>query len=149
MGFSEKRPSIIFNLNADIAFVQLQDHSASGDIDFCVAGENLAQFETCYLKNDGKLWKAQGDAYATTEGTLAMALEAISADDTGAFILCGWVRDDTWTWTVGGRIYVSPSTAGVITQTVPASGEQIRKVGFAYSAAIIWFGPSDNIIELV
>jgi len=64
------------------------------------------------------------------------------------FLLRGFIRDDTWAWTVGGIIYVS-LTAGEFTQTAPTvSGDQVRKVGVAISADVMWFNPDATVTEI-
>ena len=94
------------------------------------------------------MWKADADA-ATTMPVKAMALASISADASGKFLLFGWVRDDTWAWTVGGLIYASV-TGGALSQTAPSSsGDQVQVVGWAYSADIMFFNPNYALVELV
>ena len=83
---------------------------------------------------------------------MAMASTSISADADGVFILPGedqFVRNDTWTWTKGGLLYPSPSTAGTMTQTLPsASGQQVQVLGYAYTATVIVFHPSPVLVEI-
>jgi hypothetical protein len=123
------------------------DETHSGDVTSLTAGEILAYGEVCYFKSDGKMWKADADA-STTMPVVGMAVAAIAADAAGDFILRGFVRDDTWNWTVGGLIYAS-TTAGALTQTaVSASGDQLQIVGWAKSADIMYFNPSYDIVEI-
>ena len=124
------------------------DHTGIGTLWTGYAGENLALGELAYLKSDGKFWRTDADAAATTEGLLALATEDINAGDSGTFFLKGFFRDDSWTWTVAGVLYVSP-TVGTLTQTAPStSGQQVRKVGYAYSADVIVLDPDGTIIEV-
>jgi hypothetical protein len=128
--------------------VPTSDHSASGVTLSATAGETVALGDVCYLKSDGKFWKADADAQATADGMLAMATAAISADATGVFLLQGLYRDDTWTWTVGGKLYVG-ATAGNPTQTAPSTTGQIQRiVGYALSADVAYFGPDTTFVEL-
>ncbi len=116
------------------------DHVHNGIIVPLTAGETLAFGEVCYLKSDGKLWKADADATTTMPG-LFMALATISADAAGDFLLYGFVRDDSWAWTVGAAIYVS-ATAGALTETAPTgAGDQVQKVGYATHADRMFFNP--------
>lgn len=129
------------------------DHTVSGTVATMTAGENLAIGDVCYRKSDGKWWKADADAAASMPA-LAMATDTISADATGVFLLNGFIRDDTWNWTVGGLIYAgsgatSSHTAGAINQAAPnGSGDQVQVIGIAYSADVIYFCPSLNTLEL-
>ena len=115
------------------------DHEASGAKCTLTAGENLVFGEVCYFKSDGKCWKADSSATSTLP-VFVMALATISADASGEFLLLGFVRDDSWAWTVGGKIYIS-STAGSLTQTVPA-GEEVVTVGIATHADRMFFNPN-------
>lgn len=106
------------------------------------AGETLAQWDVCYIKSDGKAWKADADAIATASAIL-IATAAISANATGTFGVLGLVRNDGWSaWTVGGLVYLS-TTAGGMTQTAPTGTDKVVQVlGVAYAAKIIFFSPS-------
>jgi len=122
------------------------DHYATGEQASFTAGENLVYGNVCYFKSDGKMWKADADA-STTMPVMAMALATILADAEGNFLLRGFVRDDTYTNTVGGYIFAS-TTAGGITQTSPTgAGDQIQKIGIATHADRIYFNPELTIVE--
>lgn len=122
------------------------DHTATGIKASFTAGENLVFGDTCYLKSDGKYWKADADAIATGRAT-AMAIATISADASGIFLMIGVARDDTWAWTVGGAIYLS-TTAGAMTQTAPSgTDDAVQILGIATHADRIYFNPSLDVIE--
>lgn len=106
------------------------------------AGEALVDGDLCYLKSDGKMWKASNAAASTTEGKLGIAAGTIAADAEGDFLVEG---DNTGSsLTVGGRVYVG--TAGAVTQTAPSSsGEQVRIIGYALTASLWEFSPSKEI----
>jgi len=123
------------------------DHTWSGLTCDGVAGETLALPEVCYRKSDSKFWKADADA-ASTMPVIALATAAISAAASGVLLLKGYVRDDTWTWTVGGLIYASV-TPGGLSQTAPSeSGDQVQVVGVAITADIMYFDPSPVLVEI-
>ena len=124
------------------------DHTYSGDNRIGTAGENLVIGDICYLKSDGKFWKADSDAEATTKGMIAMSTGTINTDATGTFLLYGFIRDDTWAWTVGAKLFINP-TPGNATATQPSTtGQQIRIIGYAYSSTIIFFNPDNVYIEV-
>uniref|UniRef100_A0A6M3IDW0 Putative peptidase n=1 Tax=viral metagenome TaxID=1070528 RepID=A0A6M3IDW0_9ZZZZ len=115
------------------------DHQASGIISVATVGENVAFGECLYLKSDGKYWRTDADAAATTIGKLAVALATILANAAGPVLEKGYIRDDTWNWTVGSVLYLS-GTAGGYTHTQPTNGFA-RSVGVAVSADVIYFDP--------
>lgn len=123
------------------------DHNTSGIISEFTAGENLTFGDFCYFKSDGKMWKSDANA-STTMPVVAMAAATIAADAAGNFLMCGFARDDTWNWTVGGVLYAS-GTGGALTQTVPSgSGDQVQSVGIATHADRIWFLPNFQLVEI-
>jgi hypothetical protein len=127
------------------------DHSWSGDYAQHTAGENLVFGELCYMKSDGKYWKADADASTTMPG-LVLALASISAEASGNFLHMGIIRDDSWTLTVGalsGLIFADGATAGAMTQTPPSgSGDQVQCLGYALTSHIMMFNPSPVVIEM-
>jgi len=121
------------------------DLSCSGIKGTGTAGEDLVFGNVCYLKADGKFWKADASALATTQGRLVVATRPITAESLGEFLFIGLLRDDSWAWIVGGTVYVS-ATSGEMTQTPPGTpGEQVRKLGYADTPATVWFDPDSTI----
>lgn len=120
---------------------------SSTEVDSETAGENLVFGNICYVKNDGKLWKAQSNASTTMPG-VAMAVATISADAAGLFVWSGKVRNDAWSWTPGKLLFVDASTAGALTETAPGSGNFVQPVAVAISATIIMLKPSLEMVEV-
>ncbi len=115
------------------------DHEASGYKVILTAGENLALPNVGFVKSDGKVWKADSNGTAPAERGFLIALATISADASGVFALPGtFIRDDTWTWTVGNPIYLS-ETAGGLTQMAPATA---LVMGIATHADRMFFFPT-------
>ncbi len=72
---------------------------------------------------------------------------AISDNSEGTILLHGFVRDDTWNWTTGQTLYLS-ETAGDITATAPTTdGAFVVPIGIALEPDMIYFNPSQTIIE--
>ncbi len=95
-----------------------------------------------YQASDGKLYRAKADAEVTVSGVLYICVDAATVADTvGNALAQGRVEKTGWSWTIGGQVYVSPTTAGGLTQTVPTGTNKIRPVGFATAAAQIDFRP--------
>ncbi len=112
------------------------------------AGESVTIGQVLYIKSDGKFWKAKADSITTMECN-ALANGSVSANASGNFLLRGVIRNDSWTWTIGGKLYVSAATAGALTQTRPATtGNQVQIVGYALSATVIYFSPDSTFVEV-
>ena len=72
---------------------------------------------------------------------------AISDNAEGTILLFGIVRDDSWGWTTGQTLYLS-ETAGDIAATAPTtSGAFVVPIGIALEPDMIYFHPSQTIIE--
>lgn len=98
-----------------------------------------------FLAADGNYDEADAGAAATMPCT-AVALETSTGSKQVLFN--GFIRNDAWTWTPGGNVYVS-TTQGTFTQTAPSTtGEQVQIVGVAQSADVIYFNPSLSIVEV-
>ena len=95
-----------------------------------------------YQASDGKLYRAKADAEATVSGVLYICVDAATViNTTGNALAQGRVEKTGWSWTVGKLVYVSPTTAGGLTQTVPTGTQKIRPVGFATKTDQIDFRP--------
>lgn len=130
----------------NIDMIPGSDHSATGNVsDSINAGETIAAFESVYLKSDGEWWQTDADDLTKVEGMLAIALESGTDGNALNVALPGsYIRDDSWTWTIGSPIYIS-ATAGALTQTKPDSdgGEFVREVGYAVTADVMRFEPKE------
>lgn len=125
------------------------DHTGKGVKIPLTAGTTLAFGELVYMASTGKMLKALADGSGKAPA-VAMAMGAGGDTETVTFLFWGPVRDDSWTWTPGARIYLSPTTAGGLTQTKPSgSGQDIADVGFALSAHVMYFDPRNIVIGLV
>jgi len=110
-------------------------------------GENVTAGDLCYLKSDGKLWKAKADATSTSSTLLAIAVSSVSANNSGNAVLTGAYT--TSGLTAGSIYYVSDGTAGAITSTIPADdGDVVRIIGYALSTTVLWFNPDSSYILL-
>lgn len=110
-------------------------------------GENVTFGNILYLKSDGKLWKADANG-TNTYPALYIATEAKSADEVCIVLKNGFIRLNSWSFTVGSIIYLS-GTAGSITSTIPAiSGDAIQIIGIAVSSNTIDFNPQLSYITI-
>ena len=110
------------------------------------AGEALVAGDLVYLKSDGKYWKVNAAAYATTAGKIMIASESISADMTGRYYAKGKF---TTTGLTAGSTYFVSTTAGEFTATAPStSGQFVRAIGVAISTTVLDFQPSLDVYEV-
>jgi hypothetical protein len=123
------------------------DHTCSGLVAYLTAHESTTLFQVGYFDSSGEVALADADASANMP-VRAMATGSIAADASGNYLLWGYARDDTWTWTKGGAIYAS-GTAGGLTQTAPTgTGKVVQIVGYAVSDKIMYFSPDLTFMEL-
>lgn len=107
----------------------------------------VTQWDAVYL-NGSSQW-AVADANGTgTYPAAGLAIATVSTGNATAVLVRGVVRNDAWTWTPGGRLYLS-ATAGGLTQTAPAtSGDKVQDVGFALSADVAWINFDGVFVEV-
>jgi len=124
------------------------DHTATGTTTNTFnAGASITLMDSVYLHSDGEWAQTDADAEATAQGMLGVSLETKADGEAMNVLLQGFVRDDTWDWTVGGTIYLS-LTAGDFTQTAPSAEDDIvRIVGYAVSADVMYFSPDNTYIK--
>ena len=106
------------------------------------------QYEV-YQWKSGPAWsKTDANAASTSKGLLGLAIDT---QFQRGMMLRGYVYNSAWNWTtIGGEIYLSAAAVGGITQTQPTgSGDIVRVVGYAISADLIYFNPSQDWIELL
>jgi len=124
------------------------DHTATGLTAQMLAGGAIGAFETvCIHTTTGEVVISDADAIATM-AVIGIAPAAISDTNTGTILLQGFIRDDTWNWTLGGILYAS-TTAGAMTHTAPSgTGDLVQAVGIALSADVVYFNPSLTLVEV-
>ena len=120
----------------------------SGQSSVQTAGEMLTTGDLCYMKSDGKLWKADASS-STTIPALWICTGDMLPGEAFPFLEKGYIYDPSWTWTVGHMLYLS-TTSGAITQTAPSSGgEYIQPIGIATKSNVIYFTPSPIFTAVV
>lgn len=101
-------------------------------------GEAIDEYEAVYLKPDGKYWLAQADG--TAQPCIGLSVDSGIADEAGRVQRVGPITNSGWAWaTIGGYVYLDPTTPGALTQTAPGSGVQV--IGIADSATTIYLYP--------
>lgn len=94
------------------------------------AGEAVAQYEAGYLASDGKYYLAKADG--SLQPAVGIFIEAAAADAAVRLQRVGPITNGSWSWTVGGMVYLSATTPGALSQI--ASNQCI---GIALSATSI------------
>ena len=99
-------------------------------------GEVAAAYSAMYFKgSDGEYYKAQADG--TKQPCMGLALESVADGVAFRMQRVGPITNAGWAWgTVGGLVFLDPSTPGALTQTDPVINRNI--VGIALSATSIF-----------
>ena len=126
------------------------DHSVSGVRVGLTAGAALVWGNFCCIGNDGKMELADADdedGVTNNARCVAFCLETIAENAIGLFLLHGFIRDDTYNWTPGAKVYLD-TTNGAATATAPsATDDCIVVLGIALSADVLYFNPQLVIVE--
>lgn len=125
------------------------NNSFSGPTVTLTAAQNLSQWDVCYVNVASKMAKGSALLYPSSV-IFAMATQAINTDATGTFLLPNsFVQNNSWSWTAGGVLYLSVTTAGGMTQTAPSStGQCVTVLGVALSSTVVYFDPQLVIVEI-
>ena len=95
-----------------------------------------------YEQSNGNYYLANAVS-SSAMNVVALATTSVSTGQQCQLMSQGFFNNPSWTWTVGGSIFVSNTTAGGLTQTLPAtSGNIDQYVGYAVSATEIYFAPN-------
>ncbi len=122
----------------------LADGEASGLEDIGYFAASLSAFIPLYVDSSGYFNAA--NASDDTKICVALTLEAASGANK-KLLWRGKARNDSWTWTAGGMLFLS--TSGDLTQTKPSTvGQIVQVVGVALSATMVMFNPSFHWIKL-
>jgi len=125
------------------------DHTWSGEIDTQLVGMSVAFGDLLYFNWTDKEWKKAQATGSNTMPGLRIALETKIDGDTCKMLIKGYIRDDSAFEFAGAMIYVSATTAGLMTSTAPSTaGQQVQRVGVAKSVDILFFDPSIDVGEI-
>ena len=135
------------NVNISVPLLAGTDHTTTGITATMLAGGAISAFDlVCIHSTTQEVVEADASAIATAR-VIGIAPAAISDTESGIILLHGFVRDDTWSWTTGGVLYLS-ETAGAMTHTAPTtSGAFVQAVGIALSPDVVYINPSLDVIE--
>lgn len=107
------------------------------------SGASQSSFgQAMYVNNSGELDTA--DATAAGASPIVCLLVTSGTGSGKKCLLLGFATNTSWSWTVGGMIYLStaPATATGLTQTVPSStNNQVQAIGVAVASDTILVEP--------
>ena len=111
-------------------------------------GSTISKGKAVYISGDNQIALARANADSTMPA-IGIAIADIANSATGKVLLSGFIHDaDILDCTIGGEMYVSEDTAGVLTKTLPASsGDRVQVVGVGLHADKMFFNPSYDIVE--
>ncbi len=126
--------------NVDASALSETDDTYAGSlITGYSAGATIAQWEAVYLSGTSTWLLADGNGSGTYPAR-GIAVEAGSVALGPLTVLReGIVRNDAWTWTPGGNIYLSNTPGGLSQTASVVSGERVQAVGFALTADKAFF----------
>jgi hypothetical protein len=100
------------------------------------AGATIAQWEAVYVGGSSTYLLADANGSGTFPA-IGLAVAAYVSTNAAIVVRNGTVRNDAWTWTPGGTVYLS-TTAGGLTQTAPSTtGDKVQVIGTALTADIL------------
>ena len=112
----------------------------------------MALGEVGYVNSSGTITKALGtNATAGTATAIVICADAsIGIGTLGNYLLVGTMTNSGWSFTAGNKIYLSPATAGAITDTIPSgTGDIVQILGVAISATTVLFSPNLTTVEIL
>jgi hypothetical protein len=111
-----------------------------------IPGENIPSNNFCYLKSDGKMWRANATDDTKSTTLLAVSAQEMVTNVLGRFYLYGRINKSGLT---GSAIYYLDILSGYSTTTPPsASGNIVRVVGYALSTEIFFFNPDPTWVKI-
>jgi len=147
----------------DISGVTTKIGFPSMTIESAPANTSFSGVSTTFTANEAQVlgdlvyinstYKAQlGDADTIiTSRILAMCTGTVSANNTGTYLMQGFITNNSWSFTQNQPVFLSlTGTSGnTLTQTAPtATNDCVVHIGVAVSSTRIYFNPSQLIIEL-
>lgn len=103
----------------------------------------VTQWDAVYL-NGSSQWVLADANGSGTYPCRGLAVATVAGGGSTTVIMQGVARNDAWTWTPGGTIYLS-TTAGGLTQTAPSTtGDKVQTIGFAIDADTMRVFPSGD-----
>jgi len=119
-----------------------------GSIGTFTSGESTILGDVLYYKSDGKLWKTDADAVATSKGMLLMSIGTTTSSASASYLYSGLIANSSWAFAVGDTLYLSTSSGLLQSSVVTGSSDVVRIAGYALSSSVVYFNPDDTYVEL-
>jgi hypothetical protein len=134
-----------YRLKHDLAYLS---SSVTGYGDILNIGTGSLTAGNLYYLNASQVWTAtDSDVVASADSLIGIALG--SSPTTDGVLIRGYVRNASWSFTTGAKLYLSGTPSG-ITSTVPTTtGTVIRHLGYSIDSTNnrIYFNPSNEWLE--
>lgn len=133
------------NNSPEIDSIPDNDHESSGTKITLIANEDQYFGDICYIYSNGNAKIANATVISTSSAIVMCSDNRIDANTSGSYLLNGIARNDSWSWTVGGLVYLTTNgtTSNTLSQTAPsATNNVIQIIGIATHADRIFFNPS-------
>lgn len=141
-GDSGKVPNLDSSGKIDISFMPT---GVGGDTQTLTAGETLSAGNLVYVNGSGAVLKA--DASAASKEAVGFVLSGITNAASGTVYFGSGVITGLTGLTSGSAYYLSDSTPGGVTTTVPSgSGKIVQRVGRAISSTVLYFEPQAPVL---
>lgn len=130
------------------ATIPVADSTGTGTVvTGTVQANSLGFGAAMYMASNGQFNLT--NATLTAPGSACRALALETGTGPKQVLLTGFIQNNSWTWTPGLSLYLS-TIGGALTHTAPSgSGQRVQKVGFAWSATVVFFNPGDyTIVEV-
>lgn len=102
------------------------------------SGEAYSEGDALYIDStDGKLYKADASDTSKMPARGVAGEDSAGADEAGKTLQTRASKDGYTGLTPGKSQFVSATTAGALTETKPADGNTIQKMGFAINATTV------------
>lgn len=146
----------ISGVTTKIGFPSMTIESAPANTSFSgvsttfTANESQVLGDLVYINSSYKAQLGDADTIITSR-ILAMCTGTVSANNTGTYLMQGFITNNSWSFTQNQPVFLSlTGTSGnTLTQTAPtATNDCVVHIGVAVSATRIYFNPSQLIIEL-
>lgn len=93
----------------------------------------VTRWDVVYL-NGSSQWVLADANGSGTYPARGLVTATVSTGGATTVVTRGTIRNDAWTWTPGGTVYLS-TTAGGLTQTAPSTtGDKVQVIGYALDA---------------
>lgn len=144
---TESTVAVMINDNAQAKYwypLHMIDGDCTGEIIIDSIEISMTAYTAVYYSSTG-FKNAKADSYLTLPA-IGLILETGTGNK--KILTRGIIRNDSWDWTKGGRIYVSAATAGALTQTAPTTATQlVQIIGVALSSDEVLLIPDTTCVE--